>query len=259
MSLSAVSDKLKKTALSQDWDVNASLATELEHAKEELELISYLTSHDLQAPLRTILYACEELGENNAISQDKDAHAGLKKINREAGRLKLLMQGMLDYLRLETFGPSHSMHDSDEIVGVALTVLEEKIHSSGAKIIFSNLPQIYGHRGRLTRLFVNLIDNALKFHSPAQPEIKITAISSLENAEFCVEDNGIGIDEEYYDIIFSLFQRLHPADVYPGEGIGLALSQKIVKSHGGKIWVESIPGKGSRFRFTLPVIKINHA
>jgi len=240
------------TDSTDEWEPNSSLAAELERAKEELELISYVTSHDLQAPLRTILYSCEELNQQNAVT-DAESKAAIGRITREAARMKTLMQGLLDYLRLETFGPAHSLLDTNELMTVALTILEEKIQASGAKISYNTLPPVYGHRGRLTRLFVNLLDNALKFHGPEAPVIHITAKRIGDMVEFCVEDNGIGIDEEYHDIIFSLFQRLHTADAYPGDGIGLALNRKIIESHGGKIWVRSEADKGAQFRFTLPV------
>ncbi len=240
---------------SSEWEAHTSLAAELERAKEELEIISYVASHDLQAPLRNIIFACEELNTKQSLSLDKPGQEALQRITNEAARMKTLMQGMLDYLRLETFGPAHSLLDSNEILGVAHTILEEKIQNTGAQIQSDALPPIYGHRGRLTRLFVNLIDNALKFHSQEQPVIHISARGTDEGWEFCVEDNGIGIDEEYNDIIFGLFQRLHTADAYPGDGIGLALSRKIVESHGGKLWVEATPGVGSRFKFTLPISK----
>lgn len=241
---------------SSEKELNASLAFQLERAKEELELISYVSSHDLQAPLRAILASCETLEKNAAIASDKEAKADLQKITRQTGKMRTLMQGLLDYLRLETFGPTRSMLDMNEIVAAAMTILEENIRATGAKIVYGSLPQFYGHRGRMTRLFVSLLDNALKFRSQQQPEITISASANGRELEFQVEDNGIGIDEEYHDIIFTLFQRLHTEEEYPGYGIGLALSRKIVESHGGRMWMESVPGKGSRFRFTLPAAKM---
>ncbi len=238
-----------------EWNPYESLAAQLERAKEELELVSYVTSHDLNAPLRAILDACEELGSNAAIAADREASAGLHKITNNAGHMKILMQGLLDYLRLETFGPAHSLLDMNEIVAAAQTILEEKIRATGARITCDSLPQFYGHRGRMTRLFVSLIENALKFHSAEQAEIHISAQLSGTNLEFLVKDNGIGIDEEYHTIIFNLFQRLHTEAEYPGYGIGLALSRKIVESHSGRIWVESALEKGSSFRFILPMRK----
>jgi signal transduction histidine kinase len=141
------------------------------------------------------------------------------------------------------------------VVASSLTILDEKIKATGAKITCDSLPAFYGHRGRMTRLFVSLIDNALKFTGTQIPEIHITGKNNGGALEFCVEDNGIGIEEDYEDIIFVLFQRLHPEGAYPGYGIGLALCKKIVESHGGRMWAESEVGKGSRFKFTLPVLQ----
>jgi len=253
MHANAMPDKIDSPPPSS-WNASASLAAALERAKEELEIVSYVTSHDLKAPLRAILAACEDLKGYSGIASDKTAQDGVQRITREADRLKTLMQGLLDYLNLETFGPAHSMIDCNEIVETARSILVEKIMTAGVKITQDDLPQVYGHRGRLSRLFVNLIDNALKFHGPL-PLIHISARRAGGMAEFCVEDNGIGIDEEHHQIVFALFQRLHTSEAYPGYGIGLALSRKIVESHGGKIWIEPAPAGGCRFRFTLPVLK----
>jgi light-regulated signal transduction histidine kinase (bacteriophytochrome) len=243
---------------SPDWDANTSLAAQLERAKEDLELVAYAMSHDLKAPLRTIAAACEALSEVPGFSGNEQMQPSLKSIARESGRMKTLMQGLLDYLNLETFGPTRTLLDSKEIVATALTILEEKIQATGARITCDALPEVYGHRGRLTRLFVNMLDNALKFRGPV-PLVHISArIAAKENfLEFRIEDNGIGIDEEYHTIIFQLFQRLHAPGEYPGEGIGLALCRKIVESHGGKLWVEPAAEKGSRFCFTLPATRID--
>jgi len=234
-----------------------SLASQLERAKEDLELLAYLVSHDLKAPLRAINFAQETLSGIPAVTEHEGAGAALQKIIRESARMKVLMQGILDYLNLETFGPARAPLDMGEVVTTALSILEEKIRATSARVTCDPLPQVYGHRGRIIRLLVNLMDNALKFHS-AVPAVHITAKPAAKRdfIEFSVADNGIGVDEEYHAIIFQLFQRLHPAGEYEGEGIGLALARKIAESHGGTIGVESRAGEGSRFWFTLPAIRI---
>lgn len=241
-----------------EWDAGSSLAAQLERAKEDLELVGYLISHDLKAPLRAIASACEALQKDPGLQGNKETHGPVREIARESARMKTLMQGLMDYLNLETFGPTRSLQDSNEIVATALTILEEKIQPTGAKITCDALPEVYGHRGRLTRLFTSLLDNALKFHGPVT-QVRISARPAEEKhfVQFCVEDNGIGIDDEYHNIVFQLFQRLHTQEEYPGEGIGLALSRKIVESHGGRIWVESTLSEGSRFNFTLPTTRID--
>jgi len=237
--------------LPPDREAQDAATPELERLREELELVSYLTSHDLQAPLRRLLFACESLDGHPALSKDAEGKAVLASIIREATRMKILMQGLLDYLRLETFVPSHTVVDSNEVVATAMATLESKIQSSGGRITYDNLPSVYGHRGRLTRLFAGLFDNALTFNA-SLPIVHVSARRVGDWYEFCVQDNGIGIEEEYHTIIFGLFQRLHTEQEYPGHGTGLAFGRKIVEAHGGKIWIESAPGKGSRFWFTLP-------
>jgi light-regulated signal transduction histidine kinase (bacteriophytochrome) len=240
-----------------EWKPGKSLAYQLERAKEDLELVSYVTSHDLQAPIRTIHRLCEELGKHANVMENSVTHDLVHNIRQETEHMKVLMHGVLDYMRLETYGPAHSLFPSDEIMAAALTVMEEKIRMSNARVTYDFLPQIYGHRGRITRLFVSLLDNALKFKSEKAPAIHITATPKGDWVEFCFSDNGIGIDEEYHNIIFGLFSRLHTAGEYPGDGIGLALCRKIVESHGGEIGVESVPDEGSRFLFTLPAVPIH--
>lgn len=241
---------------SEGYSTN-SLAYQLERAREELELVSYVTSHDLQTPIRTLQHLCDELSKYPNVTDNKATHELLRNITKETEHMKTLMQGMLDYMRLETYGPAHSLFNSTEVITAALTVLEEKIRVNNARITYDALPEVYGHRGRLTRLFVYLLDNALKFTKPGVPVIQIhmSAIRKGQWVEFCVSDNGIGIEEEYHSIIFGLFSRLHTAEQYPGDGIGLALCRKIVESHGGRIWVEST-SEGCRFRFMLPAVPI---
>ncbi len=228
---------------------------ELERLHDELDIIGHATSHDLRAPLRVILSYCEDLNKLPNVAADRDLSALVANLTGETQRMKALTEGLLEYIRFETYMPVYAPLDAGELAATAIGMLEEEIRSSGARVACDQLPSVMGHRGRLTRLFAQLIDNAIKFRSKQPPEIRISARQSGEEWTFCVEDNGIGIDEENADIVFRLFQRLHGAEAYPGYGIGLSLNKKIVESHGGKIWVESTPGKGSRFYFTLPAAK----
>lgn len=220
--------------------------------RDELELIGYATSHDLQSPLRTILSCCEELDRSPALSADAAARDNVQLLQKEAARMRVMMQGMLEYIRLETFATSSAKLDSNELVAAAKAALAQEIQDSGAVVVGDNLPPVMGHRGRLTRLFSYLIENAIKFRGKAAPIVTITARPEEAMWEFCVQDNGIGIEEDHHDIIFRLFQRLQTAEAYPGNGIGLGLSRKIVEAHGGSMRVESERGEGSRFYFTLP-------
>jgi len=236
-----------------DQNRNVSAET-VERLYDELELVGYVLSHDLKASLRAIQSCYEELNKHPAFASG-EAGNSLQTLNQESERLKALMQGIVDYIRLETFATTHTSLDSNEIVRTVIATLDNEIKETGAVITCDILPQIMGHRGRVTHLFAHLLNNALKFRGEQPPVIHISARRADAMWEFSIEDNGIGINEEQFDIIFRLFQRLHTAKAYPGHGIGLSLSRKIVEAHGGKIWVESIPGKGSRFYFTLPAAK----
>ncbi len=231
----------------------AAMETSRESMKADLEIIGYGLSHDLQAPLRAIFNICEQ-SVNEYPCSDKMAQA-VQSIKYEAEQLKILSDGMREYLRLDTYVPKYRLLDSSAIVVSALAELEEKIRASEARVTYDVLPQIYGHQGRLTRLFTGLLDNALKFRNPV-PRIHLCAHRAGDFWQFCIKDNGIGIDEEFHHAVFILFQRFHDTQIYPGHGMGLALSRKIVESHGGKIWLESAPGKGSCFQFILPMSSV---
>jgi light-regulated signal transduction histidine kinase (bacteriophytochrome) len=233
---------------------NTSVQTPLEPAlarlREDMELIGYVASHDLMAPLRIIDHCCSILKENP--QPNGEAQEALQMLDVENARAKILLQGLLEYIRLEIFSFSHVKLDSNELAAAAIETLAEEIRAAGATVTCDSLPEIIGHRARLVRLFAQLIDNAVKFHGEQPPKVHISARRSGNDWTFCIEDNGIGIDPELHEAAFRLFQRLHNADAYPGYGIGLALSQKIVSTHGGRLWVESESGQGSRFFFTLP-------
>jgi len=240
----------RATSLVLGGEVELQSAPEADRLMEELELVGYLASHDLMAPLRRILPCCEILEKQSGSPVDNQGRAALHTITHEALRMKTLMQGLLDYLNMETFTPTHAAVDCNEVVTAAVAGLRADIKSAGAIVTYAALPVVHGHKGRLMRLFASLIDNALKFRGSQPLKINITACPLGKDWEFRVEDNGMGIEEEYSDIIFRLFQRLQ--ETYPGEGIGLALCRKIVESHGGKIGVQSSQGEGCCFHFTLP-------
>jgi len=142
--------------------------------------------------------------------------------------------------------------DAGEALRRALINLRAAIEESGAAVTHDPLPVVRGDDSQLAQLFQNLIGNALKFRSASVPRIHVSAREDKDHWEFAVRDNGIGIDPQYFERIFMVFQRLHNKDEYPGTGIGLAICKKVVDRHGGRIWVESEPGKGTAFRFTLP-------
>lgn len=169
-----------------------------------------------------------------------------------AKRMQQLIHDLLEYSRVATRGKEFAPVDSNEIIRTVLNNLQISIKKNNAVIHYDNLPQIMGDDIQLMQLFQNLISNSMKFKSSKTPEITIQAEDEGNNWLFSVRDNGIGIDPQFRDRIFVIFQRLHEREEYPGTGIGLAVCKKIVERHGGEIWVESEPGKGSAFYFTLP-------
>lgn len=224
----------------------------LARKQAELELIGSIVSHDVRAPVRILQALCEHLNEREVLQQDEIAREIVQSIGEEATRLRAMLDGLLEYVRLETFAPPLAALEANDILASAREAFEEEANRNGATILSDSLPKIVGHRGRLTRLFLALFDNAVKFRSELPPMIRIGVVRKGDRWEFTVADNGIGMEEEQQDVIFRLFQRLHADDDYPGHGIGLALAAKIVAAHGGTLTVESVPGSGSTFRFTLP-------
>ena len=148
--------------------------------------------------------------------------------------------------------------ESADAVRKALINLRASIEEAGARVTYANLPPIEADELQMVQLFQNLVGNALKFRSQDAPEVSISAASRENETEFAVKDNGIGIDAQYFERIFMVFQRLHSKGEYPGTGIGLAICKKVVERHGGRIWVESAPGAGSTFHFTLPRERAHH-
>ena len=167
-------------------------------------------------------------------------------------RMQNLINGLLEYSRIGTRGQKPEPVDAKTALDHALAHLHMSISESGAKITAGQLPKVSVDSFQLAQLFQNLISNAIKFRSEQTPEIRITAEHLDGQWKFAVADNGIGIEPQYADRIFLIFQRLHSRVKYPGTGIGLALCKKIIERHGGKIWVESKAGAGSTFYFTIP-------
>jgi PAS domain S-box-containing protein len=234
---------------------NAQLALEqktkeLERSNSELEQFAYVASHDLQEPLRTISSYVQLLASRYKDKLDSDANEFIDFAVDGSKRMRTLINSLLEYSRVNRVKPFEWMELTDLMKEIQLD-MKDQIKEANATIKYNGLPKIYGDVVLITQLFQNLIGNAIKFRDDKKPEIKIT--SKRKNGEyiFGVEDNGIGIKDEYAEKIFVIFQRLNSRDKYPGTGIGLSICKKIVERHGGKIWVESEPGKGSKFYFTI--------
>jgi light-regulated signal transduction histidine kinase (bacteriophytochrome) len=167
-------------------------------------------------------------------------------------RMQILVQDLLTFSRVGRQGGSPALINCQTVVDMAVKNLEAAVWESAAKIECAHLPTIFAEASQLTQLFQNLIGNAIKFRGTEPPCIHITAEECGEESTFTVMDNGIGIAPEHKELVFAIFKRLHTREEYPGSGIGLAICKKIVEQHDGRIWVESVPGRGSAFRFTLP-------
>lgn len=229
-------------------------ALELERSNAELEQFAYVASHDLQEPLRMVASYAQLLGRRYRDKLDEDADEFIDYIVDGATRMQNLINDLLTFSRIGTRGNEMVPTDTNAVLRRVLNNLQLAIDDSHAKVTYDQLPEVKGDELQLVQLFQNLISNALKFHGEAAPVIHIGAKHEAEEVVFSVKDQGIGIEPQYSERIFLLFQRLHGKKEYPGTGIGLAICKKIVDRHGGKIWIESQPGKGTTFYFTLPII-----
>jgi PAS domain S-box-containing protein len=237
----------------------AARTASLRQALAEMERFAYVASHDLQEPLRTVGSFSQLLARRYQGRLDADADEFINFIVDGATRMQALINDLLALSRIETRGKPFGPVDCAEILQVVRENLDAAITESGAVITHDPLPVLFGDRTQLTQLLQNLFSNAIKFRRPAAPpQIHLSAARQDGGWRVSVRDNGIGIDPQFFDRIFIVFQRLHNRDEYPGTGIGLAICKKIVERHGGRLWVESTPGSGSTFQFTIPDGKQNH-
>ena len=228
----------------------AARTLELERSNRELEQFAWITSHDLQAPLTTISMYAQLLEQRHAgaLNGGRELVDG---INTATARAKTLIRDLLEYSRTGRGQLHMEIHPARDIVADALQLLAGPLDEAGARVDVMELPIVYADAPKLRQVFQNLIGNAIKFAEGA-PVVEVTAVAKEGWSEFAVRDNGIGMDPEQAERIFQPFHRLHGEDDYPGTGIGLAICARIVERHGGRIWAESAPGRGSTFRFTLP-------
>ena len=224
---------------------------ELTRSNEELQQFAYVASHDLQEPLRMISSYTQLLGRRYGERLDGDAQEFMAYIVDGAARMKQLIEDLLAYSRVGTRGKEFQEIDSGASLARALANLRASQESSGAVITHDPMPHVLADGAQLAQIFQNLIGNAIKFRGEEPPRIHVGAQTTETVCVFTVKDNGIGLDTQYGERIFMMFQRLHNKAEYPGTGIGLAIVKKIVERHGGRIWVESEPGKGATFGFTI--------
>jgi len=229
-------------------------AADLARSNKELEQFAYVVSHDLQEPARMVKGYVELLNQRYQNQLDAQADIFLHYAVDGAERMQEMIQALLDLSRIETHAQTFAPIDTEALVKRTLTMLHTIIEESNATITHTSLPTVHAEPAQLAQVFQNLITNALKFRrEDVPPRIHIKAKGEDNTWVFSVADNGIGVDPGQADRIFQVFQRLHTQEEYPGTGIGLALSQKIVERHGGRIWVESAPSEGATFYFTLPM------
>jgi signal transduction histidine kinase len=226
---------------------------ELERSNTELEQFAYVASHDLQEPLRKVASFTQLLERRYKGQLDERADQYIAFAVDGAKRMQVLINDLLAFSRVGRLTRGHVEIGIDELIDQAVANLSLAIEESGATItVAEDMPRVSVDTPLLVGVFQNLIGNALKFRGGQPPHIAVAWADAGEEWEFSVADNGIGIEPEYADRIFVIFQRLHPKDAYPGTGIGLAMSRKIIEYHGGRIWLDTSLDSGTVFRFTLP-------
>jgi signal transduction histidine kinase len=225
---------------------------ELERKNKELEQFAYVASHDLQEPLQTTSGFVQLLRKQYHGRLDETADQYIDYVVQASGRMKTLIKDLLDYSRIGRGNESHKV-DCNVIVQEVLADLHTVIEVNHVQIKTGRLPVLaHAYPSELKSLFQNLVSNSIKFRKPGiPPQVNIEALPLNGSWQFAVRDNGIGIEDQYLDRIFVIFQRLHTRSIYDGSGIGLAHCKKIAELHGGRIWVQSEPGVGSTFYFTI--------
>lgn len=227
---------------------------ELVESNEELEKFAYVASHDLQEPLRIVTRYIQLLSRRYHARLDDDARLFIDYAVSAVNRMQALIEDLLEYSRLGRQGERLEPIDLGAALNQARLNLESQITENNARInCHGRLPRVRADFSRMVQLFQNILSNAIKFrHVDVSPIVEISATCQNEMWTIAVSDNGIGIEPQYFERIFIIFQRLHSIDEYPGTGMGLAICKKIVEFHGGRIWVESQPGHGSTIFFTIP-------
>ncbi|TAG95452.1 MAG: hybrid sensor histidine kinase/response regulator [Oscillatoriales cyanobacterium] len=224
---------------------------ELARSNAELEQFAYVASHDLQAPLATIASYAQLLEKRYKDQLDSQANKFIGNIVQGCTRMQTLIDDLLEYSRVGRSQKPFKPSNCNQVVEQALANLQAVIRDTQAVVSYGELPVVTGDISQLVQLFQNLVCNAIKYRHDAPPVVSISACKQQNNWLFSVSDNGIGIAPQHQERIFQIFQRLHTQKEYSGTGIGLAICQKIVERHGGRIWVESEPGQGSTFHFTI--------
>ncbi|CCQ74768.1 ATP-binding protein [Magnetospira sp. QH-2] len=225
----------------------------LERSNADLQQFAYVASHDLREPLRMVSSYLALLQRRFGLDLTEETHEYINFAVDGATRMNDLIESLVQYSRVETHAQPLAPTKATAALSEAMENLHLTITETGATVSFDDLPAVLGDPVQIMRVFQNLISNALKYRQPDRKlEIHVSATTNDDLAQFTIRDNGLGIEPKYFDRIFAIFQRLHPREDYEGTGIGLPICKRIVERHGGRIWVESEPGVGSAFHFTLP-------
>ena len=225
---------------------------ELRLANEDLQQFAYSASHDLQEPIRNVAVYSEIVAKRYNNLLDADGRQFLGFLSEGGRRLATLINDLLAYTRVGVIESSMATVDASAALQQALSNLSQAIQENNATVACDPLPEVYMGESHLQQVFQNLIGNALKYRKEEPPRIHVSATRQGASWRFSVRDNGIGIDPHYKEVIFGVFKRLHRDQKYSGTGIGLAICQRVVERYGGRIWVESSPGQGATFFFTVP-------
>src|SRR6056297_839572 len=252
-----MTDNLKKTMASRDElaaeiERRKKLEAELKRSNQDLEQFAYVASHDLQEPLRMVSSYTQLLGQRYRNQLDDKAKKFIDYAVDGAVRMQGLINDLLAYSRVTTRGGEFTDIDSSRALAQALTNLRTATTETRAEITNDELPEVSADASQLARVFQNLLSNAIKYRGPDDPRIHVSAYERGNEWVFSVTDNSMGIDPKHQERIFTIFQRLHSQQEYTGTGMGLSMCKRIVERHGGDMWVESEPGKGAIFYFTLP-------
>ncbi len=232
------------------------ITRELQRSNAELQQFVYVASHDLQEPLRMVTSYLSLMERTFKHQLDPKAKEYIDYAMEGGNRMRELINDVLAYSRVDTQGKKFAPVDMGAVVAKVLAILRITIEDTKAEITIDPLPTINADESQMMQVTQNIIANALKFHGPDRPMIHISSSQGDKEWTFSVKDNGIGLDTSDAEKIFQMFQRLHSREEYPGTGIGLALTKKIVERHGGRIWVESRKGEGATFFFTISTEEI---
>jgi light-regulated signal transduction histidine kinase (bacteriophytochrome) len=230
---------------------------DLQRSNEELERFAYVASHDFQEPLRMVSSYVQLLARRYQGRLDADADVFIGFAVDGAKRMQNLINDFLVYRRVDRRGEPQEPTDFETVCRKAKSSLQKLITESNATITHDPLPTVMADHAQMVQVFQNLIGNAIKFRGEAPPSLHISARKSRNEWVFAFRDNGMGIAKEFFERIFIIFQRLQLREEYPGTGMGLAICKRIMERHGGRVWVESEPGRGATFYFTLPVREDN--